>query len=404
MSGYQRRLLATLVLINFVNFADRLVIVPLFPILRDRFALSDSQLGMLQTGLQLVLALATVPFGLLADRISRTRVIACGVVIWSLATFLSGMAQAFTALLIARAVVGIGEAAYAPAAQSMISGAFSEAKRARAQSVFAAGMLVGGAAGQALGGWLGEIGAWRHAFFVVGVPGLLLGMAVLNLEEPARGPRAELVPIRQILRVPAFLALMFSGVLITFASLSFITWGADFVVEYKGFRLREAGVLLGSVGLVSLVLGVLAGGAIADWLQRRKPYGRVIAIAMAFLLAGPFLLWAIATEEKSNVLTAFFIAGFFMSWYHGPVTAVIHDLMPARAHATSIGIYMLVTQLAGAFGPQLVGNVSDAQDLQTGLQFAVAVMAAGALSFALVIFFIRRDGLHHPALDHYRHD
>ena len=402
LTSAQRRLLATLVLINFINFADRLVIVPLFPILRDRFQLNDSHLGMLQTSLQVVLALATVPFALMADRISRTRVIAWGVIIWSLATFLSGMAQVFTALLIARAFVGVGEAAYSPAAQSMISGAFPRASRARAQSIFAAGMLVGGAAGQALGGWRGEMGAWRHAFFVVGVPGLLLGMAVLGFEEPARGPRQEVVPISHILRVPAFLALMFSGVLITFSSLSFITWGADYMVEYKGFRLRDAGMILGIVGLISLVLGALTGGLVADWLQRRKPYGRIIAIAMAFLLAAPFLLWALAAEEKSTVLTTFFIACFFMSWYHGPVTAVIHDMMPERVHATSVGLYMLVTQLAGAFGPQLVGHVSDILDLQVGLQIAVAVMAAGALSFLLVIYFIRRHGLRHPALDAYR--
>jgi len=192
-------------------------------------------------------------------------------------------------------------------------------------------------------------------------------------------------------------------VLITFASVSFVTWGPDFVYRYKDFNMREAGVLLGAIGLVSLVCGALAGGAIADFLQRRFVYGRVIAISAAFLLAGPFLLWALAAEEKTTVLVAFFLASFFLSWYHGPVTAVIHDMMPARAHATSVGLYMLVTQLAGAFGPQLVGEVSDVFDLQLALRLAVAVMAAGSLSFLLVIFFIRRHGLRHPALSSYHH-
>jgi predicted MFS family arabinose efflux permease len=398
----QVRLLVVLGLINLFNFADRFVIVPLFPLLRDEFSLSDVQLGMLQTVLQVVLALATVPFALLADRISRRFIIAFGVIVWSAATFLSSLANTYLVLLIARALVGIGEAAYAPAAQSMISGTFAPSKRGRALGAFAAGMLIGGAVGQALGGFLGETSGWRWAFVAIGAPGFFLGLAALRLEAPPRGPKTEVVPLLHLLRVPAFLALILSGVLVTFASVSFITWGPDFVIRFKGFSLRQAGVLLGSIGLVSLVSGALVGGTVADALQRRMAYGRVVAVALGFLCAGPFILWGLATERKDSLLTAFFIAGFFMSWYHGPVTAIIHDMMPVRAHATSVGLYMFVTQLAGAFGPQIVGEISDVFDLQLGLQLAVGVLAAGALSFLLVIFFIRRHGLHHAALSSYR--
>jgi MFS family permease len=356
----------------------------------------------LQTWLLVVLALATVPFGILADRMSRTKIICYGVIFWSMATFASGLAHTFALLLTARALVGVGEAAYAPAAQSMISGAFAPQHRARAQAIFAAGMLLGGAAGQVLGGIMGSSRGWQNAFFVVSIPGLIVGLSVLKLEEPPRGPRSEVVPLKHLLRVPAYLAMILSGVFITFASVSLLTWAIDFAVSYKEFSLREAAVSLAAVVLLSLVLGVLTGGYLADWLQKRFAYGRIAAIAAAFLLAAPFVLWAIQTDEKWELLTGLFIAGFFMSWYHGPVTAVIHDLMPRRAHATSVGIYMFVTQLVGAFGPQLTGKISDLRDLQVGLQVAVAVMLTGALSFLLVIYFIRRDGLHHPNLAAFR--
>ena len=396
------RLLAVLALINFINFADRLVIVPLFPRLGDEFSLTDAQLGALQTVLQVVLALATVPFALLADRANRRKVIAVGVAIWSGATFLSGLATSYMALLAARALVGIGEAAYSPAAQSMISGDFPQQLRGRALSVFAAAMLVGGAAGQTLGSVLGDTTGWRWAFAAIGIPGLFLALAALRVDDPARGPKTEVVPVSHLLRVPAFLALIGSGMLVTFASVSFITWGPDYMVRYKDFSLRQAGLLLGSLGLVALVSGALVGGAVADYLQRRMAYGRVITVAIGFLYAVPLLLWGLASDNRDTILVAFSLAGFFMSWYHGPVTAIIHDMMPPRAYASSVGVYMFVTQLAGAFGPELVGNVSDIFDLQLGLQFAVGVLSAGALSFLLVIFLIRRHGLHHPALSSYR--
>jgi len=399
LSRYQFRVLAILALINFVNFADRMVIVPLFPLLRADFPVRDAELGALQTALQIVLALGTIPFGLLADRISRTRIIAAGVIFWSLATFLTGLAGTFAMLLLSRALVGMGEAVYGPSAQSIISSVFPPQTRARALAIFAAGMLIGGAGGQALGGVLGEAFGWRSAFFLVGFPGLLLGLLVMRLREPPRAPQEALVPVGRLLRVPAFLGMLLSGTLITFAGLSIVTWGADFVQRYKGFSTWEAGVLLGTLGFFSLVLGVLVGGSVADRLQQKWVHGRVAAIAFGFAAAAPFVVWGVHAEEKATVLAAFFGAGFFMSWYHGPVTAVIHDLMPARAHATSVGVYMFVTQLAGAFGPQLVGQISDAWGLHTGLEVAAGVLLAGAACYLLVIRCIRRDGLRHPLLD-----
>jgi MFS transporter, Spinster family, sphingosine-1-phosphate transporter len=398
LTSYQLRLLAVLALINFVNFAARQIIVPLIPLLREHLHPTDSQLGSLQTLLLVVLAIASIPFGFFADRMSRKAIIAIGIIFWSAATFVGGLASVFLFFLIARAFVGLGEAAYAPAAQSMISGAFAHERRAFAQSIFAAGMLLGGAAGQVLGGIIGPYYGWQKAMFVVAFLGILPGIALFWIEEPPRGPRCDVVPISRLLCVPAFVSMIFAGICITFSSVSILTWGIDFAVNYKDFSLRQASVSLALILLCSLVFGVLMGGWIADQLQKRFAYGRIVAIAVAFLLAAPCLLLAIQSDEKRTVLLALFVAGFFMSWYHGPVTAVIHDMMPRRAHATSIGVYMFATQLIGGLGPQVVGKISDLHDMQLGLQIAVAVMVCGALLMLLVIHFIRRDGLRHSAL------
>jgi predicted MFS family arabinose efflux permease len=398
LSSYQLRLLAVLVLVNFVNFAARWVFIPIIPMLRTNLGITDAQLGSLQTSLLVVLAVGSIPFGFLADRFSRKSIIVFGIVCWSLATLAGGFAGSFVFLLIARAFVGIGEAAYAPAAQSMISGAFPIEKRASAQAIFASGMLLGGAAGQAFGGLISPRYGWQAALFVIAAVGLIPVIAVSSLQEPPRGPCSEVCPIRKLLTVPAFLAMIAGGICITFSCVSILTWGVDFAVVYKDFSLRQASVWLAIIGSVCSLCGVLFGGFVADRLQRRFTFGRIIAIAVAFLLAAPFVLLAIQADDRMLVLAALALASFFMSWYHGPVTAVIHDMMPRRAHATSIGVYMFVTQLVGAFGPQLVGRISDLRDMQFALQIAAAVMVLGGLLMFLVIHFIRRDGLRHECL------
>lgn len=399
LNAQQIRLLAVLALVNFVNFAARWVVVPLVPLLRDHFHATDAQLGSIQTWLLVVLAVASLPFGFFADRFNRKAIIAIGIFFWSVASLAGGLVSTFFFFLLARALVGLGEAAYAPAAQSMISGAFPVERRAFAQAVFASGMLLGGAAGQAFGGLVGPRYGWQVTLFAIAALGIVPAIALIKLEEPPRGPRSEVVPIAKLLSVPAFVSMIAAGICITFSTVSLISWGVDFAKNYKDFSLREASVSLSLITLFSLVLGVLAGGYVADRLQRVFPYGRIIAVAGAFLLAAPFLLLAIQSEEKSTVLEGLFVAGFFMSWYHGPVTAVLHDMMPRRAYATSVGVYMFATQLLGGFGPNIVGKISDLHDLQVGLQIAVAVMVAGALLMFLVIHFIRRDGLRHPILD-----
>src|SRR5262249_19087767 len=146
---------------------------------------------------------------------------------------------------------------------SMISGAFPQERRAMAQAIFAAGMLLGGAGGFALGGIMGEHHGWQHAFIIVAISGLLPGLAVLWVEEPPRGPKSEIVPLGRLLQVPAFLAMIAAGIFITFSSVSLLTWGIDFAMNYKGFSLKEAAVSLALIALSSLVAGVLVGGFVA---------------------------------------------------------------------------------------------------------------------------------------------
>src|SRR5947208_4566299 len=260
LTSYQIRLLAVLALINVVNFAARQVFVPLIPLLREHLHVTDAELGSLQTFLLVVLAAGSIAFEFPADRCSRKAIIAAGILFWSVATFAGGLASSFLFFLIARAILGLGEAAYAPAAQSMISGAFPQERRAIAQAIFASGMLLGGAAGHALGGIIGPRYGWQEALFIVAFAGIVPGIALFWIAEPPRGPRSEVVPIALLLSVPAFVTQNLDGLCITFSSVSLLTWGTDFAVNYKGFSLREASVSLAAIGLLSALFGVLTGG------------------------------------------------------------------------------------------------------------------------------------------------
>jgi predicted MFS family arabinose efflux permease len=390
----QWKVLAILALVNFVNYVDRQILFPLFPFIRRDFGLSFFQLGSLVTAFTIVLALATVPLGMLADRTSRRVVISGGVIFWSFATFVSGLATSFRFLLSARALVGIGEAAYTPAGTAIISATFPKRVRARVQAVFDTGMFIGGAVGIALGGIVAGVVGWRLAFFLVGFPGLLLGMLALGLPEvKPEAPREQSsFPIRALFRYRPYPLILISGWFSTFAAYSYITWGPEFVQDYLHFSARETGVVLGSVVIVAGMGGVLTGAALADRFARRGTWGRAITVPIGFVISAPFVYYGLHATTKTEFMVLFGIGTFFLTWYHGPVTATIHDLIPARGHATAMGVYYLFVNLfAIAVAPIVIGRIADRKNLVTALHLAIIAQLLGALFFILAILALKAE-------------
>jgi len=403
LTGNQKRVLLILTLVNFVNWMDRQIVLPLFPLIKADFHISYTQLGWLVAAFSLVHSFGSLGLGRLADLTSRKKVISYGILFWSGATFLSGLAASFPWLVSARAMVGVGEAAYTPAANAIISGSFSRTIRARVQGVFDLGMFMGGAAGLALGAILAQWVGWRPAFFVVGLPGLILALSIARFREPSRAPSGGRIPMGDLLRVPAYVMVLLSGWFIVFAGHSYVIWGTEFVYRYKGFTLSQAGTMLGSTMVVGGILGVLIGAALADRLAKAVPWGRALVPALGFLMSAPLILGALRAPTKSGVLSFFFVGSFFMTWYHGPVTALIHDLTPPRAHATGMGIYYFFVNLFATPAASLtIGRIADRFDLSAGMHTALAAQVIGGLGFFGVIYFIRRHGLHHGALTRYQ--
>jgi predicted MFS family arabinose efflux permease len=391
-SPYQRRVLLVLMLVNFVNYIDRNIIYPLFPLIRTDFGLTYLQIGALGTAFSLVHGLGTLPLGMLADRVSRKKIISYALFFWSGATFLSGLAGSFRSLVGARALVGVGEAAYSPAATATLTATFPNEVRARVQGAFDMAMFVGGALGLALGAVIAASFGWRPAFFVVGIPGLLLGLSVFRLAEPRRTAVEEGVPIRTLLRIPAYLVLVLGGWFITFAAYAYITWGTEFVYRYKGFSLREAGMSLGGVMVVAGAAGVICGATLADRLKRKFSWGRIATVPMGFTISTPFILLALHTSNRHLVFPLFFAAIFFLTWYHGPVTATIHDLTPPQAHGTAMGFYSCVVNVTAiSLAPVIIGGVADRHGLLSGMHVALGAQVIGAACFLVVTLMMRQN-------------
>ncbi|HEY6339077.1 MAG TPA: MFS transporter [Candidatus Sulfotelmatobacter sp.] len=398
-TGRQWQVLLIMMLVNFVNYVDRQIVFALFPEIRHDFGLSFVQLGYLATAFTVVLSLASFPLGMVADRVSRRAVISAGVLFWSGATFFSGLAGSFRSLLIARGLVGVGEAAYTPAGAAVITASFPREVRARVQGAFDIGMFIGGATGIALGGIMASAFGWRFAFFLVGIPGVILGLTALRLPKSVAVVAKESMPIRDLLRVPAFLALLVSGWFCSFAGYSYVAWGPELIEDYKGFSAAQAGIALGLVIVLGGTLGIATGAYLSDFLAKARTWGRAVVVPIGFVLAAPAIYFALHANGKLRFLILFGLGAFFLSWYHGPLTATIHDLVPPRGHATALGFYYLFTNLFSmAIAPVVIGRVADRYNLITALHVPIFAQLAGAVFFILVIQCIRKDGLHHPAL------
>jgi MFS transporter, Spinster family, sphingosine-1-phosphate transporter len=390
-AGWQWKVLVLLTVVNLLNYFDRLIVFPMFAYLKDEFTISDFKLGLLGSVFILVNSISVLPLGYWSDRGPRKKIMAGGVLFWSFATALSGFAATFKTLVAARALVGVGEAAYAPGGTAMMTWCFPRRFRARVQSIFNLGMLVGGVMGLAVGGMLSEWVGWRSAFFLVGLPGFALAISIDRLRIPVPMPAEPMPPVRSLLKIPAYLMILLGGMFVVFSSSAFASWGVEFSARYHGMSVAEASLSLGTLVLVGSLGGVFLGGYVADRLQDRWPWGRAVTIGATLLIGTPFLYVAVVTDSRTLFLFCLFMATFMLTCYHGPVTAVIHDLTTPRAHAFAFALYLFFIHLFGdAIAPALVGRVSDVSDLRRGMMIAVGANLVAALCFFLVTHLVRR--------------
>lgn len=371
-----------LFIVYAVSIMDRMILSVLQDDIKVEFGLSDTQLGLL-TGFAFALFYTGlgIPIARLADRKSRVGILSLSLALWSIMTVLCGMATSFIALFLARMGVGVGEAGSGPPSQSLLADYFEKSELPKALAIYGTATSVGAMAGAIIGGLISETYGWRIAFFLVGSPGIILGLIVwLTVKEPVRGQFTDqklkdqpslpfFQTARSLLVRPIYLSSVLThatGVVIGYAV---ITWLTPFYERTFGLETAEVTIYTVSVFLFGGLPGILAGGYLSRNLSKRDPSWQAKVPMIGALVCAP--LYTIGFSGHLGLVgttTVLVMAGFFAQWTFAPSLALIQGSTEPDRRALAASLLILTVNILGlGIGPLVVGSLSDFLALQHGV-------------------------------------
>ena len=369
-AAYPWLVVALLWTVCFFNYADRQVVFSVFPLIKREIGLSDIELGVVGGSFMWAYALFGPVAGWLGDRFPRKGLILGALVFWSACTAATAIAQNFWQLTLCRALGGLGEAFYFPAAMSLIGDYHTRATRSRAMSLHQSGVYAGTIAGGALAGWTAQAYGWRSAFWWFGGAGIAVALAILLwLREPKRGmaesePAAGPAPAsRQIARdVLAnrhawLLIVAFMGA--NFVAVVFLSWMPSFLYRKFSMTLAMAGWSATAYLQLASVMGVLSGGVAADRLFRRYAGARPAIQCLGLLCGVPFLFLTGWTLSVPVLVAAMACFGYFKGLYDANIFASLYEVVPVEVRAAAAGILNSLGWLGAGFAPVIVARASE---------------------------------------------
>jgi MFS family permease len=391
--------LLLLTLVYTLNFLDRALIYILFTPIKAEMRLTDTQLALLgTTSFVIFYTLLGIPFGRMADRVSRRKLIAAGLAVWSLFSGLTGFATDFWTIFGCRVMVGVGEATLGPAALSLLSDYFPPRVRATVQAVYSSGIAIGGGIASFLGGYIGQHYGWRWAFYLLGFPGLFFAVLVLLLKERPRGQtETAAVSYRRadwkILFRSTPLRYLYAGyALFGLAANSLSIWGPTFFVRVHGMSLAFIGLVAGILSVTAGVPGTILGGNAADSLRRWGRGGRMFFSAGGALCAifcWIALLFSSSTETGLLLLASFILLALSLVWL-GPAAADVHEIAGPQLRGLGIGIYFFAVNItAYAIGAPFIGKLNDllgAESNPQRMRFALLICPLACAASAVLLW------------------
>ena len=385
-----------------LNYGDRTAITAVFPLLRRDLGMSDVALGATGTVFLWTYAAVSPLAGYMGDRMSRARLLSFSLGAWSVVMALSALANSATQLLVMRALLGIAEAAYIPAATALIAEHHGSDTRARAIGIHLAGFSVGMVGGGSLAGYLGDQMGWRPSFVILGVLGLALTVVCLltlrdgrdqqTVASAARNAPPFIGTIRYLFTLPSFLVLTLENVLSGTVGWIFINWLPLFFRETFSLSLAMAG-FFGTLWLQGgRVTGVLAGGIPSDRAARKHPSYRMLLMVFMYLAAAPLLTTFVWSTSSSMIAAAIF--GFSLLVGMGYVNAqpLLCELLPERLRSTAIGFMNMSSCFVGGAGVLLAGVLKSSFGLTSA--FASLAIIQGSVAIMLLVTYLtvlRRD-------------
>ena len=383
--------LGILVVVYTFNFIDRQILSILLESIKTDLDLSDTSLGFL-TGFAFALFYATlgIPIAKYADKGNRRNLIALSLGIWSFMTALSGLAQNFFHLLFARIGVGVGEAGCSPPAHSMIADYFPANKRSTALGIYSLGIPFGIMFGLFAGGWINEVFGWRLAFFVVGIPGILLAFIFrFTVKEPIRGQAegkvaSEKQPsiyetVSYLIKKRSFRHLVFGAALAAFVGYGAITWLPSFFQRSYGMQTSDVGWYLGLILGIPGGLGIFLGGYLSDYFGAKDVRWSLWIAAIAMALTVPFNVYVYLSPTATMSLLWLIIPVALGNFYQAATFSQTQGIVELRMRSVAAAILLFIINIIGlGFGPQSVGIVSDLLNSEYGkdsLRYSLLIFA-----------------------------
>jgi MFS family permease len=372
---------------NLLNYLDRQIVPAVQESIKhSSLQPSDTQLGALASAFLIVYMIAAPFVGVLGDRIPRQKIVAVGVALWSLATVCGGLAPNYATLFASRAFVGIGEAAYGTVAPALLADAFPERMRGRIFGIFYMAIPVGSALGYVLGGAIDHAHGWRAAFFVAGIPGLILALIALTLHDPPRAPGDATAKVGfqtylSFTRIRPYVLTVLGYAAYTFALGGIAIWMPTFLERVRGVPRVDANLNLGKVLVITGFAGTWLGSWLVDRLAKRTRQAAMWVSGIPTLAAAPLAYLALTTANPTTYWAALIGAELLVFMSTGPVNvAIVSDVPPAtRAAAMALSIFVIHT-LGDVPSPPLIGWLSDHGSLAHAmLIIPVAVAVAGVI-------------------------
>lgn len=371
--GARRYALVLLMIVYTFNFIDRQILAILLPAIKAEFQVGDAVLGALSgTAFALFYVTLGVPIARLADRINRRNLISAAVGVWSLMTALCGMAANIWHLTLARVGVGVGEAGLSPPAYSMIADYYPPEKRAGAMGFYSLGISAGILLAYLAGGWVAQNIGWREAFFIVGVPGILLALIFrFTVQEPPRGHSENILDdgrqpsLREVFHVlwrrRSFIHISVGGGLSTFVAYAVINFTPSFIVRSFETSIVQLGLYLGLIFGIGSGIAYYLGGRIADHIGRDGHARTLRFIGWSMLASILFFGVTFGSTSLHVSLASLFIPFMVQNVYLAPAIAQVQGLVSLRMRAVAGALFLLILNSIGlALGPLLTGALSDA--------------------------------------------